>query len=67
VIETSDVALPPDALQVVQVWSKSVSNEGHFTREAETVFRPYLASRWSGVSEKTQIALPALALQAQDV
>jgi hypothetical protein len=26
-----------DALQILQVWSKTVTNEGHFTLEDETV------------------------------
>jgi hypothetical protein len=48
----------------MQVWSLSVSNEGHFTLEAETDNRPYLASHSSEVSETVQVELPALALQA---
>jgi hypothetical protein len=39
VTETSHVPLPEHALQTVKVWSKSV-NDGHFTLEEETVFRP---------------------------
>jgi hypothetical protein len=48
VTHTSHLALPTHALQSMLVWSKSVSNEGHFTLVAETVFRPYLASHFSG-------------------
>jgi hypothetical protein len=36
------MVLPADALQAVQVRLKSESNEGHFTLEVQTVFRPYL-------------------------
>jgi hypothetical protein len=55
--------LTAHALQALQVRLKSVSNEGHFTFEAETVFRPYLAYDCSGVTEKYHIVLPAHALQ----
>jgi hypothetical protein len=51
VTETSHVELAAHALQAVEVWSKSVSNEGHFTREIGTVFGPYLASHYSQVYE----------------
>jgi hypothetical protein len=51
-------------LHAVQVRLKSVSNEGHFTLEAETVIRPYLPSHCSGVTEKFHVALSAHALQA---
>jgi hypothetical protein len=33
------MALPAHALRAAQVTVKSVSNEGHFTLEAETFFR----------------------------
>jgi hypothetical protein len=45
------MVLPAHALQPVRVRLKSVSNEGHFTLEAETVFRPYLPYDCSGVTE----------------
>jgi hypothetical protein len=51
----------------VQVSLKSVSNEGHFTVEAETVFRPYLLSNCSGVNEICNMALPAHVLRAVQV
>jgi hypothetical protein len=37
------MVLPAHAQQAVQVTLKSVSNEGHFTLEVETVSRLYLA------------------------
>jgi hypothetical protein len=43
---------------VLQVWSKSGSNEGQFTLEAETIFRPYLASHCSGLTLKSEMILP---------
>jgi hypothetical protein len=45
------MALPTHALRAVQVRLKSVGNEGYFSLEAEKVFRPYLPSDWSGVTE----------------
>jgi hypothetical protein len=42
-------------------------NEGHFTIEAETVFRPYHPTHWFGVTEKRHMELPAHALQAVQV
>jgi hypothetical protein len=60
------VALTARVLQVVQVWLKSVSNEGHFTREAETV-RPYFVSHCTGVTETSQMALTAHNLQVEHV
>jgi hypothetical protein len=51
----------------VLVRLQSVSNEGHFTVEAETVFHPYLASPSSKVSESSHVILPAQALQAVQV
>jgi hypothetical protein len=44
-------AIPAPALRAVQDRSKSVSNGGHFTLEAETVFIPYHASHCRGVTE----------------
>jgi hypothetical protein len=44
------MALPAHVLQVVQVTLTSVSNEGHFSLEAQTVFRPYLPKDCSGVT-----------------
>jgi hypothetical protein len=36
------MTLPAHALPAVQVRLKWVSNEGHFTPDAEKVFHPYL-------------------------
>jgi hypothetical protein len=47
----------------VQVWSKTGGNEGHIILEAKTVFRPCLASHWSGVSQTSQVTLPPHTLQ----
>jgi hypothetical protein len=57
--ETSHMALPSHALQAVQVVFKSVSDEGHFTLEAETVFRPCLAWHCSRVPVTSRVVLPA--------
>jgi hypothetical protein len=46
------------APQPLQVWSKSGSNKGHFTREAETVFHPYLSWHCKGVSNITATLFP---------
>jgi hypothetical protein len=53
----------PHALQAVQVRLKSVSNEGHFTLEAETVFRMYLLTNCCGFTEISHIALSTNLLQ----
>jgi hypothetical protein len=54
-------------LQAVQVTLKSVSNEGHFTPEAKTVFRPYIPSHCCGVTEMYNVAVHAHALPAVQV
>jgi hypothetical protein len=41
----------------VQVWSKSISNEGQFTVAAEIFFRPYLAKHYGRVAETSHAAL----------
>jgi hypothetical protein len=51
----------------MQVKLKTVSNEGHFILEAETVFPPYLPSHCSGATEMCHVALPAHALQSVQV
>jgi hypothetical protein len=51
----------------VQVKLKSVSNEGHFTLDAETVFLPYLPSLCSGVTEICDMALYTHALLAVQI
>jgi hypothetical protein len=43
------MVFPAHTLQAVEVTLMSLSNEGHFTPEAETVFRPItprIAVRW---------------------
>jgi hypothetical protein len=52
------------AVQAVQVWSKSISNEGHLTLEAETFFRPSLPSHCSGLNETSYVSLLVHPLQA---
>jgi hypothetical protein len=55
--ETSHVALEKHIGYAVQVWLKSVSNEWYFTLEDQTVFRPYLAFRCSGMNETSKFTL----------
>jgi hypothetical protein len=55
------------ALQAVQVWLKSVSAEGNFTREAETAFCPYFASHCSGLIQTSCVAATAHWLQEVQV
>jgi hypothetical protein len=64
---TSLMPLSTHALQSLQVWSKLVSNEGHFILDAETVFRPCAASHSSGVTETANRAFPACVVQALQV
>jgi hypothetical protein len=67
VTEIRHMATPAHALQVLHVRLKSVSNEGHFTPEARTVFLSYLPRLCSGVTEICYMALPAHALEAVQV
>jgi hypothetical protein len=64
VTETPILPLSAHTLQAVQVLSKSVGNEGDFTREAEIVFRPYLATHCSGVIETSHLVVPNHATEA---
>jgi hypothetical protein len=48
-------------------WSKSVTNEGHFTLDAERVFDPFLAALCRRVTETTHGFLPAHGLQGVQV
>jgi hypothetical protein len=57
------LAHPPHARQSGQVCSKSGSNKGHFTLEAGRVFRLYLDSLCSGVSQILHVVLPPNALK----
>jgi hypothetical protein len=65
--EIFHMAFPAHALKQLSVRLASVSNDWHFTLEAETVFRPYFPSHCSGVTEMCHMALPAHALQAVQV
>jgi hypothetical protein len=47
------------APQAVQVTLTPLRNEGYFTLEAKTVFRPYLPSRCRGVIQICNMTLPA--------
>jgi hypothetical protein len=67
VTERCYMALLARALRTVQVRTKSLSNEGHFTLEAETVSRSYIPSHCSGGTEICHMALPAHALRAVKV
>jgi hypothetical protein len=53
----SFLVLPAHALLSVHVSSKSVSKEGPFTHEAETVFRRYVASHRRGVIGTSYLTL----------
>jgi hypothetical protein len=59
--------LPANALRADEFMFKSVSNEGNFTFETETFFRPCLRSQCSVVTEICHMALPAHALQSLQV
>jgi hypothetical protein len=61
--ETSHAALPAHAPLSVNISSKLVRNEGHFTLDVETVF-PYLPWDCSGVTEYYDMLLSAHGLQA---
>jgi hypothetical protein len=62
--ENCHMPLNVHALRAVQIRLKLVSNEGHFTPEAETVYRPYHPSHCNGVTEIGFVVLPAHALRA---
>jgi hypothetical protein len=51
----------------MQVWSKWHSNKRHFTLQADSVSRLYLASHCSGLFGAAYPALSAGAVQAVDV
>jgi hypothetical protein len=51
----------------VKVWSKSVCDEWHFTREHKTVFLLYLASHSRGATETSSLEVPTHALQQMKV
>jgi hypothetical protein len=55
--------IPPHSLHQVKVWSKSVRNKGHCTREDERVFRLYFAWLSQGVTKKAYLEVSTRALQ----
>jgi hypothetical protein len=61
------MALPAHAPLIVKVRFKYGCQYGYFTIQAETVFRPYLASHCSGVSGIWDMALRTNALRAVQV
>jgi hypothetical protein len=63
VVETSHLSLTSHALETIKAWLKLMNNEGHFTLETKTAFRPYLASHSSGVTEISHLTLPTHSLQ----
>jgi hypothetical protein len=65
--QTSHVALNAKAPEPAQVWSKSVSNEGHFTLLSQTVFRPYLDNHGIGANQTSLVALSTGDLQTVQV
>jgi hypothetical protein len=67
VTETVQLAFPASFLHALQVWAKSVSNEGHFTDEQVTIFCPYLSSHCCGITETAYDAVTASAVQAMHV
>jgi hypothetical protein len=67
VTKASYLGLHVYALQVLRFWSISVGNEGYFTLDAETVFRPCLASRCSGMTETARRAPITRHIQAVQV
>jgi hypothetical protein len=67
VTEKSNVPLATHALQAVEVWSKSMSNEGHYTRKSERFSRPYLASHCTGETKTSHLAIHPHAIQALQV
>jgi hypothetical protein len=71
-----NTALLTYALDKEKVWFKSTGNEGHFTEDGITVFRPCLASHCNVLTEASHLALstktsnitlPTVALQAVHV
>jgi hypothetical protein len=66
-IQTSYIALPKYPLQIAQVWSQSVCNEGHFTLVSETVFLPQLTLLCSGITVSSYVALTSQALQTLEI
>jgi hypothetical protein len=64
VTEIRHMTLSGHVLRAEQFTLKSVSKEGHFILESETVFRPCLPCYCSRVTEIRHVALPAHMLRA---
>jgi hypothetical protein len=64
---TALCALPALSLEPLPVWSKSVTNEVHFTFYANTVSRPYLSSHCTEVTEILNVVLSSHELQVMHV
>jgi hypothetical protein len=60
-------ATPYHVPQPVKFWSKSGNKEGHFSLDAETVFRLYLGSHWSWVTQTSRVVLPPYPQQTAQV
>jgi hypothetical protein len=58
------MVIPAGAVKAVQVSTKLFGQEGHFTLGADSVSRLYLPSHCSGIIGTTQLAPPAVAIQA---
>jgi hypothetical protein len=67
VTQTSHVALPAHAPETVQVSSKSDSNEGHFTLDAEIFFVPISPRNRVQVWSKLRVKKGHFTLQAEIV
>jgi hypothetical protein len=67
VTDTAHHALLSSGLHAVQIWSKSVSKDGRFVTETQTVSRPYVAFHCSGVTEITNLILPTHPVQTVQV
>jgi hypothetical protein len=65
--ETWNMVLPSHVLLALNVWSKSISNEGYFTPETKTVFLSYLTSHCSGVTETGHHAFSPHVVLAEQV
>jgi hypothetical protein len=60
---TAHCALLSHTLQLVLVWSKSFSEEGHFTLDDKIASRPYIVPHYSRMTETAHHALLSHTLQ----
>jgi hypothetical protein len=58
------MALPAHAVRAMQIRLNSVSNEGRFTLQAETIFRPILSTHCTAVTEIRHMSPNVNQLQA---